>query len=288
LTRFEDVKPSFWREGSTYGVQPPLTDDAVHNAESVLGVTLPDALVELLKVRNGGGVSTEFDAFPTEEPTSWAEEHVPFDDVMGIGERSDSLSLLDTPYLVEEWGLPSPVVLLSGDGHYWVALDYRECDPSGEPAVTWFDTELGTQLPLARDFRSFVEGLRAMDSFQQAPIDVDHPPPEEPGEAALSFTIELIESDIELLEAGSRSLANTKLWCRARVAAPLRRLGATQTASLAAAVDALTASRNEADATAAMRVVQQELEQLIPAWIESGGFGSFVDAESLKKRRATG
>jgi hypothetical protein len=35
----------------------------------------------------------------------------------------------------------------------------------GVPAVTWFDTELRTELALASDFRSFVEGLAASEMF---------------------------------------------------------------------------------------------------------------------------
>jgi hypothetical protein len=84
---------------------------------------------------------------------------------MGIGHTQNLISLLDTPYLVTEWDIPSPVVLLSGDGHYWVALDYRANGRHGEPSVTWFDTELRTELALASDFRSLVEGLTASDSF---------------------------------------------------------------------------------------------------------------------------
>jgi hypothetical protein len=49
------------------------------------------------------------------------------------------------------------VVLLSGDGHYWVALDYR--GSIAEPPVTLFDNDFGTEVVLAPDFRSFVEGL---------------------------------------------------------------------------------------------------------------------------------
>ena len=73
--------------------------------------------------------------------------------------------MLDTPYLVQEWDIPTPVVLLDGDGHTWVALDYRACGPAGAPAVTWFDVELERELPLAPDFRSFVERLRPEDDF---------------------------------------------------------------------------------------------------------------------------
>ncbi|MFI9380637.1 hypothetical protein [Kutzneria sp. NPDC052558] len=45
---------------------------------------------------------------------------------------------------------------VSGAGHCWIALDYRQ---SAEPSVTWIDTERHTELALAPDFRSFVEGL---------------------------------------------------------------------------------------------------------------------------------
>jgi hypothetical protein len=75
------------------------------------------------------------------------------------------MSLLDTPYLVKEWGLPSQIVLLSGDGHCWIGLDYRGCGPDGDPSVTWFDAELDTELPLAGDFRTFVEKLTAGRAF---------------------------------------------------------------------------------------------------------------------------
>lgn len=63
--------------------------------------------------------------------------------------------------------MPAPLVLLSGDGHYRIALDYRGCGRQGPPAVTWFDTELGTELALASDFRSFVAGLTASDAYDE-------------------------------------------------------------------------------------------------------------------------
>lgn len=158
VTRFEQVKETFWSD-STIGVQPRLTDEMVAGAESLLGVRLPSALLDLLRVQNGGIVADSWNSFPTAQPTSWSDGHVPFDTLEGIGRAEGALSLLDTPYLVEEWGLPSPLVLLTGDGHWWIALDYRECGPDGEPSVTWFDTDRDQDLRLAADFRVFVEGL---------------------------------------------------------------------------------------------------------------------------------
>jgi hypothetical protein len=90
---------------------------------------------------------------------------------MGIGRRDGMTSLLDTPYLVEEWGMPAPLVLLSGDGHCWIGLDYRACGRDGEPSVTWFETDLDAVLVLAGDFRSFVEGLTAGSTYGDGSAD---------------------------------------------------------------------------------------------------------------------
>lgn len=165
MAQFDEIKPAFWSDDD-HGVQAPLTEEAVREAERVLGVTLPAALVDLLRIQNGGIVADGLDAFPTDRPTSWSEDHVPFEALMGIGQSERTMSLLDTPYLVEEWGLPSPIVLLSGDGHCWTALDYRGCGPHGEPSVAWFDTELDTEVALAGDFRAFVEKLTAGSGFE--------------------------------------------------------------------------------------------------------------------------
>ncbi|MCZ7412938.1 SMI1/KNR4 family protein [Streptomyces sp. WMMC897] len=174
MARFDAVKATFWGEGR-YGVQPSLTDVVVQDAELRLGVRLPGSLLEILRVRNGGAVAELCNAFPTDVPTSWSGNHVPFDDMMGIGRRDGQLSLLDTAYLVEEWGLPSPLVLLSGDGHCWIALDYRECGRYEDPSVTWFDVDDGTEIPLAADFQAFAEGLVAATSLDPDASDGNRP-----------------------------------------------------------------------------------------------------------------
>ncbi|WP_030248189.1 SMI1/KNR4 family protein [Streptomyces sp. NRRL S-350] len=165
MDRSDDVQPAFWDTGSNYGVQQPLTDEAVREAERLLDVTLPASLLDLLRIQNGGQVTGTRNAFRTDKPTSWSADHVPFDHVMGVGHRERTVSLLDSPYLVEEWSLPAPVVLLSGDGPCWVALDYRACGRHGEPSVAWFDADFSVELALAPDFGSFVEGLSSASDF---------------------------------------------------------------------------------------------------------------------------
>jgi hypothetical protein len=141
-----------------YGVHSTLTDEALAECEALLGVRLPAEYVELLRVRNGGTVVRERSAFLVDRPTSWAPDHVPFQDCAGIGAEFPSIT--HSPYLNVEWGQPDGLVLLHGDGHYWVALDYRS-GRTIEPSVVWFDNEVGDDFELADSFGKFLRGLTA-------------------------------------------------------------------------------------------------------------------------------
>lgn len=162
VASFEEVAARFWDPDKRYGRLPPLTDELVADAERHLGVALPPDLLRLLRLQNGGVIADSWDACPA-ETNFYADDHVPFDHLFGIGPGGpvETTTLLDTPYLVEEWELPSPVVLLSGQGHYWIALDYRDCGIAGTPPVVWIDSEMNHELLLAPDFRAFIERLTA-------------------------------------------------------------------------------------------------------------------------------
>jgi hypothetical protein len=168
MTSFEQVAASFWHPGSEYLRLPPLTDDLIVDAERRLKITLPPELLQLLRLQNGGVIADSWDACPA-EANFYAGDNVPFEHLYGIGpgDQDGATTLLDTPYLVQEWELPSPVVLLSGEGHYWIALDYRDCGPAGKPSVVWIDNEMNHELLLAPDFRAFVERLTASASFPE-------------------------------------------------------------------------------------------------------------------------
>ena len=142
------------------GSGPPVSEESIRDAERELQVRLPADLVSLLRVQNGGYVSDEFGAYPTSRRTSWADDHVAVNEIAGIG--SDGLSLLGSPAVNTEWGQPDELVLLCGDGHWWIALDYRECGPQGEPPVVFYENDsegAPDDLRLAGSFREFVCGL---------------------------------------------------------------------------------------------------------------------------------
>ncbi|MFS0783119.1 SMI1/KNR4 family protein [Bacillus sp. 1P06AnD] len=146
------MKNRIWQEDNEYYKLEPLTEELVKEAEEKLNIKLPQSYIHILKEQNGGYI--KFDAYPTSVPTSWADDHIEVDHLMGIGEEN---GILESAYLIDEWGLPNDIVLLSGNGHSWVALDYR--NTKEEPAVIWIDVDNEQIIELASNFDSFLNGL---------------------------------------------------------------------------------------------------------------------------------
>jgi hypothetical protein len=154
---------TFW--GSNYYKHPPLTDDAIAFAERALGVSLPAEFVTLLRAQNGG--YTRGFAHPMGRRTSWADDHVPLNDLAGIvtdPSHRTALNLLDTEYLTAEWNLPPKQVLLSGDGHWWLTLDYRN---GPTPSVAWIDVDSGEDIQVSESFASFLRALIPSSTYDE-------------------------------------------------------------------------------------------------------------------------
>lgn len=147
---------NFW--GSNYYNHPPLSQSMVIFAQKELGVTLPKTYIELLKIQNGG--YTKGFIFPTTQKTSWADDHIPLRDLAGIvvnDSINTALNILDSPELTQEWELPDKQVLLSGEGHWWITIDFRKNELG---SIMWFDVEIGQEVYLADNFDSFINGLK--------------------------------------------------------------------------------------------------------------------------------
>jgi hypothetical protein len=154
-------KKEFW--DSNYYNHPPLTDQMVVTPETELGVKLPKTLIELLRIQNGG--HTKGFAYPMTQKTTWAEKHVPLSDLFGIvldKNIETAQNILDTDYMTKEWGLPEKQVLLTGDGHWWITLDYRD---NATPCVKWIDVECNEEIKIADDFDQFINGLVSDETF---------------------------------------------------------------------------------------------------------------------------
>lgn len=162
----------FW-EGSDYArkeyVLPAPTDISIAAVEKKLGYKLPGSYIELMRHQNGG--LPEKTAFPTAEPTSWAEDHVAIHGILGVGD-SKAYSLcggLGSQFMIDEWGYP-PIGIYFGNcpsaGHDMICLDYRKCGRSGEPQVVHVDQDVDYKITfLSEDFECFVKGLVDDDQF---------------------------------------------------------------------------------------------------------------------------
>ncbi|MGV2914411.1 SMI1/KNR4 family protein [Bacillus safensis] len=144
---------SFWEiDEEGYYTLKKITAEEVAKAEKKLGVTLPDTYKKLILEQNGG--YTVHNAFPTTHSNSWAQDHIQFNHLLGIAEDE---GIMDSAYLIKEWELPEGLVLINGDGHTWVAMDYRKTKEN--PAIHYFDVEMEEDFKLADSFDEFIEGL---------------------------------------------------------------------------------------------------------------------------------
>ncbi|MGE7168841.1 SMI1/KNR4 family protein [Bacillus altitudinis] len=143
----------FWEiDEEGYYTLKKINEAEIAKAEKKLGITLPDTYKKLILEQNGG--YTIHNAFPTTHSNSWAEDHIQFNHLLGIAEDE---GIMDSAYLIKEWELPEGLVLINGDGHTWVAMDYRKTKEN--PAIHYFDVEMEEDFKLADSFDEFIEGL---------------------------------------------------------------------------------------------------------------------------------
>lgn len=174
MSFFEEVDLArFWKD-SDYArkeyVLPPPTDISIAAVEKKLGYKLPASYIELMQYQNGG--LPRKTAFPTAESTSWAEDHVTINGILGIGD-SKTYSLcgeLGSQFMKDEWGYPK-IGIYFGDcpsaGHDMICLDYRKCGPTGEPQVVHVDQEFDYKTTFLTDtFEGFIKGLQNDDEFE--------------------------------------------------------------------------------------------------------------------------
>lgn len=144
---------SFWEiDEEGYYTLKKVNEAEIAKAEKKLGITFPDTYKKLILEQNGG--YTIHNAFPTTHSNSWAEDHIQFNHLLGIAEDE---GIMDSAYLIKEWELPEGLVLINGDGHTWVAMDYRKTKEN--PAIHYFDVEMEEDFKLADSFDEFIEGL---------------------------------------------------------------------------------------------------------------------------------
>ncbi len=138
----------------------PLSEQVARDAEARFRVTLPESYVELLREQNGGYVEERLVPVSRRVPASLApyvsNGYVSVGSIFGIDPASEAGSIYCSDRMRSEWDLPEAVILLDGDGHTWIGLDYRQRPDS--PSVVLLVSGVG-ELELAPDFDSFLSRM---------------------------------------------------------------------------------------------------------------------------------
>ncbi len=133
-----------------------LTEELIEKAESELGVRLPERFIELLKIKNGGSLSRTI--LSSANKSIWEDGFYEIDELFGINDgNSESTGILSTAYLTSEWDLPEKQIVITGDGHWWITLDYRKTRE--EPTVNWIEPDADRDEIIANNFEEFIGNL---------------------------------------------------------------------------------------------------------------------------------
>lgn len=170
---------NFWEDSEyaskSYTELPP-TEELLASVEAELEFRLPASYIALMKTRNGGIPRNR--CYPTQTPTSWADDHVAITGIAGIG-RNKTYSLcgeLGSKFMQAEWGYPDFGICICdcpSAGHDMIMLDYRKCGKKCEPAVIHVDQERDHEVTfLAKDFETFIRGLVNASVFDTSADDL--------------------------------------------------------------------------------------------------------------------
>jgi len=146
---------------------PPIYDQLVADAQTLLDVQLPTSYLDFLAEQNGGYVDDQLievpsNAVPDTLRPFVSDGFVTIGSIAGICDADSIGSICHTPYLLREWSLPDRLVLLDGDGHSWIALDYRT--GTDDPPVILIESDGGTHLVLAPNFSALLASFVPYDS----------------------------------------------------------------------------------------------------------------------------
>lgn len=149
----------FWLKNfDSYFDNQPLPEAELLKAEETLGYKLPKTYRNLLLEQNGGSI--RFNAYKFKEGTTI--EYLPYVEFsyiagVGVGEEEANGDILESPELIGEWDMSKELILINGDGHIWIALDYR--NNKEEPAIVYINNESDEDIVIADNFDEFIERL---------------------------------------------------------------------------------------------------------------------------------
>lgn len=166
-----------WKEDESSYTLSRLTNEDINLAEKHFNVKLPKAYINLLKQKNGGEL--RYNALPISLDRWENDNHIIIEHLLGIKEND---GIMETDYYVKEWEIKRRnIILLSGDGHEWLALDY---DKTEVPKVIFIQTDNERIIELYSSFDEMLENLYLHEEIEEEMQEDDE------GEEVISYTLE--------------------------------------------------------------------------------------------------
>lgn len=127
---------------------PFTSKKEIEEVEKQLNKKLPNSYKKIILKQNGGFL--DYNAVITE-----GNDILEIDHIYGAG----SPGLFDSDDFINEWQLPKNILVFSGEGNYWFALDYN----TDIPSVIYIDPEADNVIKVAKDFKGFLKKLTNHD-----------------------------------------------------------------------------------------------------------------------------
>lgn len=130
----------------------------IEQFEAELGIALPHAYLSYVGLgrhskialpKSDSALTTRYFSEGVYEVSDWLS--------LSAG---DALTIFDGPELAREWDLPSGLLPFEGNGHVWLAFDYR--NTSEDPPIVLIESDTFEFLTVAENFQAFVGSLEAL------------------------------------------------------------------------------------------------------------------------------
>ena len=139
----------------------------INKAELQLGVKLPESYIQFIsegKYQDFGTMAIKIsDPIPEKLKRYVKNGYIGFSGLFTIDLEYDDSSIMCTSPMIKLWGLPKGLVLLEGDGHTWIAFDYRK--KSIDPPIIFIESRDCTSMEIAKNFKDLLEKMIPWDDI---------------------------------------------------------------------------------------------------------------------------
>ena len=143
---------------------PEFTEFELKVLEQRLEVTLPQSYIDLMRASNGGYLEENLcialqNPIPKNMDYYLGDRYWPLSTVAGVTtDQTNINSLLYTADTAWHWDVPKKLVAFDGDGHTWLAFDYRNINDS-EPKIVFIESDDFTIYDIAKNFEEMLKIL---------------------------------------------------------------------------------------------------------------------------------